>query len=437
MKAKRKFAGVVAVLAAVAASLVIAGDAAAQTESVLHSFGNTGDGYWPYGNLISDASGNLFGTASQTNGVKCDGVVFCYGMVYELSPAVGGWTETILHYFAGYADGGNPMAGLIMDKAGNIYGTTREGGASNDTNPGAVFELSPSSDGTWTEKILWSFYSAPYDGVNPTTNLVIDPAGNLYGTTEYGGSGGGGDLGVGCGVGFELSPSSGGSWNEKTIHTFTLNDGDGICPLAGLAMDAVGNLYGTTSGGGNAGYGTVFELMPSTGGKWREKILHRFSNNGKDGYSPTAGVVLDAAGNVYGVTPQGGLFGRQDAFSGTAFELSPSKDGGWSEKIIHNFGNFQGDSPSAGLVFDASGNLYGVTFAYQFNIGGVYELSPGGVGGSWTHKILYTFGPSYGGGYNPAGSLMLDSSGNLYGTTVWGGVYGAVPQDGTVYEVTP
>ncbi len=258
--------------------------AAGQQERVLHSFNNNGkDAYGPVAGMIFDATGNLYGTTTS-------GGVYFAGSVFELSPkAGGGWTEKILHSFNPNAkDGNDPLGGLVMDRAGNLYGATLFGGANNT---GTVFELVPKTGGGWAERILYSFNNTGTSAESPVGSLVFDAAGNLYGTTAYGGSGTG--CFSGCGTVFELSPGQGGRWTEKILHSFTINGTDGSTPWAGVTLDPAGNLYGTTSAGGpgdcNAGCGVVFELTPGVGGTWTETILHSFNSDGTDGLETYVG----------------------------------------------------------------------------------------------------------------------------------------------------
>jgi len=200
----------------------------------------------------------------------------------------------------------------------------------------------------WTEKVLHSFHRNGTDGYTPQASLIFDAAGNLYGTTVDGGTYRGGTV-------FELTPQAGGGWTETVLHSFHRNGTDGASPYAGLVLDAAGNLYGTTVDGGTYGRGAVFELTPEAGGGWTEQVLHNFGN-GTDGAFPYAGLVLDAAGNLYGTTCQGGTHGR-----GAVFELTPQAGGGWTDKVLHSFDPTDGYYPEAGLIFDAAGNLYGTT----------------------------------------------------------------------------
>jgi uncharacterized repeat protein (TIGR03803 family) len=226
------------------------------------------------------------------------------GLVFELSPdGKGGWTETVLHEFGGSGDGIEPYGGVVADAGGNIYGTTAEGGANG---AGTVFELS-ASNGQWTETVLYSFCAETYcaDGAYPFAGLVLDVAGNLYGTTDSGVTGNECVAGSTCGTVFELA-SVDGQWAETVLHSF--EGSDGATPTANVIFDAAGNLYGTAYlGGSNAcsmGCGAVFELKPGKGGACTEKTLHLFEN-ARDGANPCGGLVPDSSGNFYGTTSQG------------------------------------------------------------------------------------------------------------------------------------
>jgi uncharacterized repeat protein (TIGR03803 family) len=334
-------------------------------------------------------------------------------------------------------DGRFPEAGLIMDKAGNLYGTTYWGGAGACVYVcGTAFELIPGANGAWTEKVLYSFCSASAcaDGGGPQAGLILDAAGNLYGTTGGGGSTAQNCGSHGCGTVFELLPGTNGTWTENVLHTFGTGN-DGVSPYAGLIFDKAGNLYGTTTRGGRPGCsygcGTVFEMTPGAGGTWKEKVLYNPQSR-YGGDLPAAGLVPDAQGNLYGTTSRGGGFN-----GGTAFELVRGSSGTWKAKVLHSFGPGKGGSgPAAGLIMDAAGNLYGTTeYGGFYGAGAVFELSPE-AGGTWSEKKLHSF-CSVGyctDGAEPVAGLIFDAAGNLYGTAKAGG---NSTQFGTVFEIAP
>jgi uncharacterized repeat protein (TIGR03803 family) len=405
--------------------------AAGQTETILLTFSNNGQGGSPHTGLIFDSAGNLYGTTGS-------GGAYGQGTVFELSPkAGGGWTQKVLHNFGNGSDGQSPWGGsLLMDASGNLYGTTRYGGTSlcDSLNPvgcGTVFELVHNSGGSWTEKVLHNFYGGTDkdgpNGYHPYGGLTMDAAGNLYGTTYYGGTYGGTN-GFGGAV-FELSPVGGGNWTEQVLWSFGV-EGDGTFPQCTPVFDKAGNLYGTTlSGSGSSAGGIVFELSPGASG-WTENIIFQFDvgDDPQTGNSPQAGVVFDANGNLYGTTGYGGSH-----YMGDIFELSPSAGGSWTETILHTFDKGDGNTPDAGVILDAAGNVYGTTFSGgKGGVGIVYELTPA-EGGIWTETILHNFQENAVDGNFPQTSLVMDSHGNLYGTTLSGGKGG----DGTVFEVTP
>jgi uncharacterized repeat protein (TIGR03803 family) len=408
---------------------ILIADAARATaqEQVLHSFGGLPkNSVGPIAQLVFDASGNLYGMA-QLGGI--DNV----GTVFELTPSLnGGWNEKLLHSFAkNGADGEIPGGGpLIFDAAGNLYGTTEEGGTDG---VGTVFELSPPvpPSSHWTEKILHSFLTNGVDGQDPVVGVVMDSAGNLYGTTLSGGKGAAGTV-------FELTPGSGGSWTESLLHSFEGKD-DGNFGRGSLIFDSAGNLYGTTEAGGSNSGGTVFELSPSAGGTWSETVLYNFSSYKADAWFPTGGVTFDFAGNLYGVTAAGGR-----GLGGTVFQLTPSETGSWNEKILYAFdyeNKSDGTGPIGNLTFDSAGNLYGTTFSggSETCIAGcgiVFELKP--TDGSWIERMLHNFVDNGIDGYSPGAGVILDSVGNLYGVTPYGGAFGGPNDDtngGTVFEV--
>lgn len=307
------------------------------SEKVLHSFTGNADGMSPLGGLIFDTAGNLYGTTSR--GALGSGTVF------TLIPGSGGtWKMKVLHTFHG-TTGGVPAAGLVLDAAGNLYGTTAEGGVHE---AGTVFQLTP-SNGSWKFKTIHSFNPNGHDGTNPRAALTLDASGNLYGTTHDGGANR-------SGIVFQLRPGSNGTWSETILHVFNPGNGhDGAAPAAPIVIDANGNLFGTTvTGGKNRFYGVVFKLTLNSAGKWVESILHAFSD-GNDGGEPNAGLTLDASGNLYGTGASGGI-------SGVVFKETLGSDGKWKHSVVHKFksGN-DGSAPYAGLILDAAGNLYGTT----------------------------------------------------------------------------
>jgi len=320
------------------------GAAGTWDETVIHHFGSGIDGRNPQASLIFDAAGNLYGTTNA-------GGPLHYGTVFQLTPvAGGGWTETVIHNFNS-RDGQAPQSSLILDLAGNLYGTSFVGGA---YGLGVAFELMPKGGGVWTEKVLHSFGHGQ-DGSYCEAGLILDRAGNLYGTTVNGGT-------YNEGTVFELT-STGGVWSETILHNFSSNSTDGYQPYAGLIFDAVGNLYGTTFAGGTRGYGTVFELMPSAGGNWTEKALHSFNGTATGGAFAEGGLIFDDLGNLYGTTVGGGPSGF-----GMVFKLAPNAGGNWSMKVLHSFNGKDGYLPRTGLAIDAFGNLFATTTS-----GGAYK----------------------------------------------------------------
>jgi len=322
-------------------------------EYVWHFFGAYMDGQTPMASVIPDGSGNLYGT---TEG----GGVYGSGTVFVSAPMHG--TEKVLHNFGTAMDGQDPKASLIFDAAGNLYGTTYAGGTHG---AGTVFELTPNGSGGWTERVLHSFGDG-MDGKGPVASMVWDAAGNLYGTTSQGGV-------YGYGAVFEMTPRQDGGWTEKVLHNFGSGE-DGRSPLAGLVWDAAGNLYGTTNAGGVYGVGTVFEMMPRQDGGWTEHTLHHFGLYQADGHNPMASLAWDAAGSLYGTAYAGGVYGF-----GTVFELTPDGNGDWTEKSLHHFGLYRSDgrNPRGTLIFDSAGNLYGTTYAGGvYRMGTVFEVTP-------------------------------------------------------------
>lgn len=397
----------------------------------LWNFGSVDDGANAIATLVHDRAGDLYGTTQ--NGGNHGG-----GVAFELSPpATNGGTpsESILWNFgATPSDGANPAAGMIWDKSGNLYGTTLGGGAYSG---GTVFELiAPSSSGgQWTESTLWDFGKSA-DGLNPYSGLMINPTnGSLYGTTQGGGTHGGGTA-------FKLDPpsASGGSWSQSVLWNFG-DHTDGINPYAsGLVRDKSGNLYGTTRYGGVYGNaargGIVFELTPPStiGSRWSESVVWNFGN-GTDGFDPYAGVIIDSSGHLYGTTLLGGTgYVGSRRSGGTVFELiPPSTSGGpWTESILWNSSKNL-TQPWGGLIMDTNGNLYGTT---SLDCGTVFELSPPSTDQTdWAFSVLGNFLNTTVAPCFPLRSLTMDLAGNLFGTSYYGGTYHASNGGGTVFEV--
>jgi len=411
-------------LAILTAILAITCPAHAQTFTLLHTFLPTGGGQNPTASPILGGNGNLYGVA--TYGAGGEG-----GGAFKLSQRGSGW---VLYPLFTHTGAGNSK--LVMGPDGNLYGATAYGGIDScgeGGGCGTVFRLQPPPSACasflcpWTETVLYEF-TDQNDGWSPDSEVIFDAAGNLYGVTEYGGSGqcgAGGSLG--CGIVYKLT-RSGSRWTKSTIYTFLGGTSDGAFPTGGLVFDTAGNLYGVTGFGGsgtcvngdNDGCGVLYELSPSNGG-WIETIPHVFQpSNGK---YPFGTLAMDPAGDLYGVA------------GSYIFELS--QPGNWSYAALYSFND--NDSPAGGLTFDHAGNLYGVTYqAGEYGFGYVYKLSLSG--GSWVLTHLHDFSQSD--GLNANGLLTLDANGDVYGTSLQGGftndeacypAFGC----GTAWEITP
>ena len=436
-------------------------------ETFLHYFGAPGDGSGPAG-VVFDNNGNLFGTTAY--GGTGPGCYYGCGTVYELTPDGNGhWTEKILHSFGNPADGMEPVSSVLLNAAGNVFGTTSEGG----TGFGTVFELSTNdgkhwkkslkydfpgtdgststakmsadrsgvlygtttsggaygfgsvftltqTDGRWISELIYSF-TGGNDGGSPRSGVIFDDTGNLYGSTSSGG-----DPDCGCGTVYMLMQSNR-SWRETTLYSFPQHTGG----VSDLVKDKHGNLFGTADQGG-PGAGIVFEVSPFGNGEWKEATLHNFGS-GSDGYYPMSGVILDDQGNLYGTTYEGGTYG-----GGIVFELAA---GTWNETVLHEF-NRTGDAsaPWGALIF-VNGSLYGTTIAGPTSgAGAVFELSPPLQSTGWTEKLLYVFAGPPNDGSTPFAGLVPDVAGNLYGTTAEGGTGSAElcgEGCGTVFELSP
>src|SRR5579872_7151023 len=409
---------------------------AATQYTVLYRFQGGLDGDFPNGQMVSDASGNWYGT-TQFGGTTSGNA----GVVFELSPAGGGnWTETVLYRFTGGSDGGVPEAGLVIDASGNLYGTTAAGGNSQCVQRGGycgvVFELSPDGHGNWTESVLHAF-TGP-DGLEPSGPLTFDKAGNLYGVTRNGGAGGYGTV-------YELSPNGDGTWNEAVLASF-YGKRDGTNTEGNVVFDAAGNLYGMNSSGGDMscghgfGCGDIFKLAPQGGGTWKLSLVGSF--NGPDGATPLS-LVIDPDGNLFGAAVYGGFgtcYGLIEDGCGDVFELS-QVGGQWQGKVI-KFSSGHGATNPVGITLDSAGNIYGASQCSNASctgtsIGTVFKLTPS-AGGIYASSVLHTFtGGSD--GFVPESGPVIGSDGNVYGTTNQGGVNtcGSDHGCGTIYQIIP
>lgn len=361
----------------------------AQTFKVVYNFTGGSDGGNPLDGLTLDGAGNLYGTANA-------GGASSYGVVFKVTKT---GVETVVHEFTGGTDGAYPQGGLVRDTGGNFFGTTTAGGSSNN---GTVFGFTAAGK----EAVLYSFAGGT-DGAVPQAGLTLDAAGNLYGTTSAGGLHGNGTV-------FKITrPAKGGKWIETVLYNFGTGP-DGSVPVASVAFDKSGNLYGTTSAGGTSGNGTIFELVPS-GSSWTETILHNFED-ADDGAVPYGGLISDASGNFYGSATEGGTGG-----GGTIYELTPDA-GAWTFTVIYSNPGWGISGSFRNLILDASGNLYGTTHCDGANNAGtVYKLSP--ASGSWTYTSLYVFTGGTDGLYSYSNPVL---EGNyVIGTTKLGGENGS------------
>ncbi len=418
MHSRKSLMVLIATLVALAAAL--GGSAgAAGNERVLYTFSGGADGGQPMSDLVFDAHGNLYGTTH-------DGGEFGDGTVFELSPAANGlwseWKETVIHSFHNdRKDGAHPCAGLTFDKEGNLWGTTENGGT-DTTGPaviigGTVFELSPGPNGTWSETD-YSFQHA-----NIHSGLIFDKAGNIYGTTMSDPR----NMGTGGGTVFKLARASNGKYGLTTLYAFKRSpykfmtntpDIDGIMPVASVIFDTKGNLYGTTSMSGISPDSNSGTVFKLTRGSNGAWGETILRNSGS-----RSALVMDSHGNLYGIG-NGGAYGI-----GIIFELTRGPNGKLVETVLHSFNHdVEGSAPTGRLIFDKAENLYGTT------LGVVFKLSPG-PNGTWSETLLHTFARDRTEGDSPAAGLIFDAQGNLYGTTSRGGGDPGTPAQGAVFEI--
>ncbi len=433
---------------AIAATLLLALSAHAQTFSVLHTFSGP-DGAFPQAGLSIDASGRLYGTTSSggLNGSFCtqEGC----GTVFRLVLQGGGWNLSPLWKFHGPNDGAGPINRPTFAPSGLLYGTTNAGGAGFCEGPGCgtAYSLRPRATTCpttlclWQEAVLYSFggISAICEGISsgmsPRRNdqtdtvtlgtcpglgdLTYDAAGNIYGTIPC------------CyGAVYELTPNG-----MATALYYFAGGADGDSPQAGVIFDRAGNLYGTTVGGGTGNCGTVYKLSPSGSGNWTKTTLYNFQCT-SDGSAPYGGLIFDSAGNLYGTTNFGGA-----NMVGTVYELSPAGGGSWTFHLVYSL-QYQGTfdfllyGPTGSLAIDSSGSLYGTAVLDgAFGVGSVFKLTPSN--GGWTYTSLHDFSGGTDGD-QPFGNVLVDANGNVYGTASQGGLSGACggPGCGTVWKIT-
>lgn len=375
----------------------------AQTFQVIHTF--TGpDGALPKAGLTIDRGGKLYGTTFA--GHEGSG----WGGVYQLRQHNSAWIYASIHVFDG-----QPLDRVVFGPNNTLYGTSPSNLVSYHN--GYIFNLAPPLNVctivncSWNATVVYGFPGGANGATPKGAALVFDSAGNMYGTTSAGGTGNG--------VVYQLTPQG----TQTPIYTFA-GTPDGATPYSGVILDSAGNFYGVTTAGGAAGDGAVYELSPNGGGGWTEQVIYSFTG-GNDGSSPTGGLILDHAGNLYGSTANGGANG-----GGTVFELSPN-GGSWQYNLVYSFSGGANCGPWAELSMDPANNLYGTTLCDGANSdGNVWELVKGN--GTWTYTSLHDF---TGGndGRSPYSNVTFDSAGNLYGTASTGGA----DQSGVVWQIVP
>ena len=414
MRSKQFLHGMIAGLVIFAVAAILGNVArAASTEQVIYSFAGDADGEYVDSDLVMDSAGNIYGTTVQGGSGS--------GTVFELTPSGGGWTQTVLYSFTGLADGGQPYKGVTLDSAGNLYGATVVGGSFSgpcvEAGCGVVYKLT-NNGGTWTQTVIHTF-TGGNDGQGPGAGVTFDKHGNLYGMTPIGGANGLGTI-------YQMTADANGNWKERVIHTFT-GGTDGSSASAGrLILDRAGNLYGVATTGGANQSGTAFELSPAPGGTFTFKTLYAFKGSPDAGF-PYGALVFDKSGKLYGTTYYDGA---NDL--GSVYQLTNS-NGTWSESVLYSFkGGKDGSSPISNLVVDRAGNLWGTTSegGAGCSCGTIVELS--NRSGQWRERVAYRFASVPDGAFVYNG-MIADAAGNLYGATVHGGN----TDDGTIYKFTP
>lgn len=411
-------------------SLLAAQVGLAQKFHVLHIF-NDVDGAYPLSTMVLDRDANLYGTTFAGGGIGGPCGDGC-GTVFKLAQLGSAWVLTPLHLFMGFNDGGGPQQGVVFGPDGALYGTTAGSGSvppyfGGSPGHGTVYRLVPpevpcgNASCFWRKDTLYRFRGAP-DGGEPGYGyggqLVFDQAGNIFGTTPYGGiTGPPCNDGFGCGVVYELSPS-GNQWNESIIHAFSGGATDGRQPNTGITLDLRGNLYGTTEYGGLYRSGNAYEVVHAGSG-WVQNTIYNFAD-----YPGGGTLAIDHFGNLFSTA-------GEDSY---VYELSQAGSG-WTLNVLYSFGGGGYLLANGSLVMDPSGNLYGTTYDGGLGGGNVFKLTP--IVGGWTYTDLHDFQGAD--GLFPAAGVTLDASGNIYGTTLEGGNMSDCHQAGcgVIWEITP
>jgi len=400
--------------------------ASAQTVgSTLYTFSEQ-TSFWPQGSLLEDGTGNLYGT---TRGGGAYGV----GSVIELSPPAvsgGAWTLATLYSFVPYGVSGYvPISDLVKDQAGAFYGTTFVGGDSV-CNCGGVYKLVPPTvtGGAWTESVIYNFKGGADGRLPAVAALALTSNGTLYGVTIRGGTWDNGVL-------YQLTTKNGKAYTEKVLYSFG-EAGDASTPNGPVTVDANGYIYGTAAQGGAFGQGSVYRYVPATKTHVaNESLLYSFGGSSTTGATPIGNLIFDSGGNLYGVTYEGGSGG-----DGVVYSLAPSPTT-WTESVLFTFSKNSGTNPVAGLSWNhTNNNLYGTASSGNPNTSGdgtVFKMTPPAVkGGAWTESTLYQFTYKVVGGY-PTGVVTRDSkTGTLYGTAINGGIEGCDLYCGTIWSIT-
>jgi uncharacterized repeat protein (TIGR03803 family) len=381
----------------------------------VYSFSGGLDGRDPATHITFDAAGNAYGTTAA-------GGEFDFGTVFQLTPSGDTWVQTVIYSFTAGNDGYDPHGGVTLGPDGSLYGTAVAGGNAGSCEGngcGVVYKLTLDG-GQWFLTTIHNFKGGK-DGAGPGSRVVFDAAGNLFGTTPRGGTHDMGTI-------FTMTPNPGGTWTKRILHNFTGGKDGATGSMGDLLLDAAGNIYGVTEQGGANGLGNVYKLTRSPSGHWTFTTLYPFRGM-PDGANPYGGLIWDAAGNLYGTTYFGGTAGM-----GTTFQLTTGPNGKWQENILYNFlGDTDGSLPTATLIFDKAGRLFGTTSAGgrpSCDCGTVFKLSLSN--GAWNEKIIHFFGKGFD-GYAPNYGLSFDAAGNLYGATPAGGT----SRTGMIFKFTP